>query len=222
MDKNSQEQKDLKAKTKKVIKKLKDKFGYIEPFLTHKNAYELVCAVSLSAQCTDDRVNMTTPALFAKYPSPEMLAEAKQKDVEELIKSCGFYKNKAKNLIAMAQRLVEEYGSEVPDNIEDLTSLGGVGRKTANVILGSWFKKPEGVVVDTHVLRITGLLGLIKAKDPIKAERELNELVPQKDMDQFSLLLISHGRDTCIARRPRCSDCILKNYCAYFSDNTKS
>ncbi len=208
---------ELKVRTKKIVSKLKNYYGDIKCFLKHKNAFELICAVCLSAQCTDDRVNMTTPALFKKYPTPEKLAAAKLSDVEKLIKSCGFYKNKSKNLIKLAQRLVSHYGGEVPDNIDELVYLAGVGRKTANVVLGTWFDKPAGVVVDTHVKRICYLLGLTKNTDPEKIEKELNILVPKKYWNNFSLWMISHGRETCIARRPQCPKCILKDECQYFA-----
>ncbi len=207
----------LKQQTLKIVKKLKAYYGDLKCFLRHKNAFELVCAVALSAQCTDDRVNMVTPALFKKYPTPEKMAEAKLTDVETIIKSCGFYKNKSKNLVKLAQQLVSNHAGELPDNIDDLVKLAGVGRKTANVVLGTWFNKPDGVVVDTHVKRITGLLGLTKNSDPVKIEQDLNLLVPKKYWNNFSLWLISHGRETCIARRPNCSKCILKDDCKYFN-----
>jgi endonuclease-3 len=206
---------DTKLKTKNIIKKLKSKYGELECFLTHKNAFELLCAVCLSAQCTDERVNMVTPALFKAYPDPKTLAEAKLKDVEKIIKSCGFYKNKAKNLIKMAQVLFFEHYSQVPDSMDKLVQLAGVGRKTANVVLGNWFKKSEGVVVDTHVKRIVNLIGLTNKKDPVKIEQDLNILVPKKHWDNFSLWLIAHGRETCIARRPLCSVCSLAKYCQH-------
>jgi endonuclease-3 len=206
---------DLKKHSKFVVSKLQNYYGDLECFLKHKNVFELICAVCLSAQCTDDRVNMTTPAFFKAYPTPEKLAAAKLTDVEKLIKSCGFYKNKAKNLVKLAQRLVSHHGSEVPDNIEELIELAGVGRKTANVVLGTWFKKPAGVVVDTHVKRITGLLGLTENTDPEKIEQDLNILVPKKHWHAFSLWLISHGRETCVARRPNCPKCMLKDECEY-------
>lgn len=212
---------DLKAKTKKICALLKKKYDIINGFLDHKNEFELICAVCLSAQCTDERVNMTTPALFAKYPNAKKLSEAKLSDVEKLIKSCGFYKNKAKNLILMSQRMISHHDGQVPDNIEDLTQLAGVGRKTANVVLGQWFGKPAGVVVDTHVKRITNLLGLTKKQEPEKIELELNELVPKKYWDTFSLWLISLGRDTCVARRPQCQDCILKKHCEHYTQQSK-
>ncbi len=207
----------MKFKSKAIVSKLKNYYGEVKCFLKHKNVFELICAVCLSAQCTDDRVNMTTPALFRKYANAEKLAEAKLTDVEKIIKSCGFYKNKAKNLVKLAQRLVSHHGAEVPDSIDELTQLAGVGRKTANVVLGTWFNKPAGVVVDTHVKRISGLLGLTKNTDPEKIEQDLNVLIPKKYWNNFSLWLISHGRETCIARRPNCPKCILKDECEYFT-----
>lgn len=209
---------ELKKQTKNIIKILNKKYGKLKCFLYHNNAFELLCAVILSAQCTDDRVNMVTPALFEKYPSPKKLALARLSVLEKIIKSCGFYKNKAKNLIAMAQRLMSEHNGEIPETIEELTSLAGVGRKTANVVLGNWFGKSAGVVVDTHVKRITNLLGISKSKEPEKIELELNKIVPKKYWDIFSLWLISHGRETCIARRPKCADCDLNKNCDSYRD----
>ncbi len=206
-----------KSRTKIIVSKLKNYYGDVKCFLKHKNAFELICAVCLSAQCTDDRVNMTTPALFKKYPNAEKLAAAKLTDVEKIIKSCGFYKNKSKNLVKMAQQLLSYHHGEVPDNIDDLVKLAGVGRKTANVVLGTWFNKSAGVVVDTHVKRISTLLGLTKNTDPVKIEQDLNLLVAKKYWNSFSLWLISHGRETCIARRPNCPKCILKDECEYFA-----
>jgi endonuclease III len=211
----------LKTKTSKIVSLLDNYYGEVKCFLTHKNAFELICAVALSAQCTDERVNMTTPLLFRKYPSPAKLAAAKLEDVEAIVKPCGFYKNKSKNLIKLAERLVSHHNSEVPDSIEELVQLAGVGRKTANVVLGTWFKKPAGVVVDTHVKRIVGFLGLSKNSDPEKIEQDLNKIVPRKHWDAFSLWLISHGRETCIARRPQCDKCLLNNYCDFFLSNKK-
>lgn len=210
----------MQARTKLIIKALKKRYGTIKCFLKHGNAFELICAVCLSAQCTDDRVNKVTPNLFKKYPSPEKLAQAKQGDVENIIKSCGFYKNKARNLIKMSQRLVSVYDGEIPDNIDDLVKLAGVGRKTANVVLGTWFNKPDGVVVDTHVKRITKLLGLTRSEDPVKIEQELNQIISKKYWDVFSLWLISHGREVCVARRPKCQICDLRKFCDYFNCHT--
>jgi endonuclease-3 len=206
---------DLKVKTRKIVKKLKDYYGEVECYLTHKNAFELICAVALSAQCTDDRVNMTTPALFKKYPDAFSMAKAKLADLEKIVKPCGFYKNKSKNLKNMAIRIVNEYQGEVPNKMEDLVTLAGVGRKTANVVLGNWFGASEGVVVDTHVKRISNLLGLTKNSDPVKIEQDLNKIVPKKHWDQFSLWLIAHGRETCIARRPQCDKCMFSKLCDF-------
>lgn len=208
------------TKVKSIVTKLKKHYGDVKCFLTHKNAFELICAVCLSAQCTDDRVNKVTPDLFKKYPTPKKLANAKLTDVEQTIKSCGFYKNKARNLVSMAKDLVENHNSEVPSTIEELTKLAGVGRKTANVVLGNWFNESEGVVVDTHVKRITNLLGLTNKQDPVKIEHELSEIIPKKYWDQFSLWLISHGREICIARRPKCNICFLQKECDYFHKNS--
>ena len=202
-----------KNKITVLIERLEEKYGEVECYLSHSNAFELLTAVILSAQCTDERVNLVTPALFSRYPTPQKLALAKISDLENVIKSCGFYKNKAKNLKAMAERLVSHHNSEVPDTMEELVALAGVGRKTANVVLGEWFKKSAGVVVDTHVSRITRLLGLTEEKTPEKIELDLNKLVPRKYWDIFSLWLIAHGRETCIARRPRCESCMLSDIC---------
>ncbi len=165
----------------------------------------------MSAQCTDKVVNTTTPALFSKYPTPFDLASADQGELEEIIHSTGFYRNKAKNLIAMARALVE-LGGEVPTEMEELVKLGGVGRKTANVVRSVAFGLP-GLPVDTHVKRITTLLGLTSKTDPVAIEAELNSLIPPNDRGAFSLQVILHGRSTCVARRPRCSECILSDIC---------
>ncbi|MDR0454984.1 MAG: endonuclease III [Deferribacteraceae bacterium] len=174
--------------------------------LTHSDAFQLITATILSAQCTDVAVNKVTPALFAKYPTPTVMAEAKQADVEKIIHSTGFYKNKAKNLIAMAKMLVTEFGGKAPDSMEELVKLPGVGRKTANVVLGNIFKVP-GVVVDTHVMRISDRLGFVPGGDPVKTERALEKLVPQKEWINFSHQVILLGRDLCAARRPLCGKC---------------
>lgn len=206
-------------KIKSIISKLKQHYGNVKCFLTHNNAFELICAVCLSAQCTDDRVNMVTPELFKKYSSSEKLAKAKQSDVEKIIRSCGFYKNKARNLILMAKDLEEKFNGKIPHSIEELTSLAGVGRKTANVVLGNWFQKSAGVVVDTHVKRITNLLGLTQNQDPEKIEKDLSEIIPKKYWDIFSLWLISHGREICVARRPKCNICFLQKECKFYQDS---
>jgi len=180
--------------------------------LDHRNPYELLAATILSAQCTDARVNMVTPALFARYPTPEDLAVARPDDVEELVRSTGFYKNKTKSLIGMAQALVDRYGGEVPSGMKDLVSVPGVGRKTANVVRSVALDLP-GLPVDTHVGRLSLRLGLTTETDPVKVELELNPMVPAKSRGLFSLLLILHGRRVCVARKPRCDQCVLNDFC---------
>lgn len=181
--------------------------------LDHESPFQLLIATILSAQCTDVRVNMVTPALFKAYPDPFKLATADLAHVEELVRSTGFYKNKAKNIIGCAQELVERHSGDVPQSIDELAALPGVGRKTANVVLSNCFDINEGVVVDTHVKRITNLLGLTKSDAPEKIEEDLIKLFPRKDWGMLSHLLIFHGRRTCIARRPQCDLCVLVDLC---------
>jgi endonuclease-3 len=172
----------------------------------------LLAATILSAQCTDERVNMVTPALFARYPDPQSLAVANPADVEEIVHSTGFYRAKAANLIGMASGLIERFGGEVPGGMADLTSLPGVGRKTANVVRSVALGLP-GLPVDTHVGRLTRRLGITAEEDPVRVELELNPMVPPLERGQFSLRLILHGRRVCPARRPRCGDCVLADFC---------
>ena len=180
--------------------------------LNHRNSFELLAATILSAQCTDERVNMVTPALFARYPDPESLAAANPLDVEEIVHSTGFYRAKAANLIGMASGLVDRFGGEVPGAMVDLTSLPGVGRKTANVVRSVALGLP-GLPVDTHVGRLTRRLGITTEEDPVRVELELNPMVPPLERGLFSLRLILHGRRVCPARRPRCGDCVLADFC---------
>jgi len=181
--------------------------------LDHRNAYELLCATILSAQCTDARVNIVTPVLFERYPTPEALARARPADVEAIIKSTGFFRNKTKSLIGMAQGLVADHGGEVPCTMEELRVLPGVGRKTANVILGNAYGINQGITVDTHVTRLSRLLGLTRQDDPAKIEQDLMLLFPRDHWALVSHLLIFHGRQVCIARRPRCAECVLSDIC---------
>ena len=181
--------------------------------LDHDGPFQLLIATILSAQCTDVRVNMVTPALFKKYPDARHLAAAKQEDVEELIRSTGFFRNKAKNLIAAAHALVEHHHGEVPRDLEPLTHLPGVGRKTANVVLGNAFGIEAGVVVDTHVARLSKRLGLTKQTDPVKIEKDLIKAIPQDAWTLWSHLLIWHGRRRCTARKPDCPNCELRSLC---------
>ncbi len=180
--------------------------------LDHRNAFELLAATILSAQCTDARVNLVTPALFARFPTPEDLAVADPSEVEELVRSTGFYKNKTKSLIGMAGALVDRFEGEVPSRMADLVTVPGVGRKTANVVRSVAMGLP-GLPVDTHVGRLSRLLGLTTETDPVKVEHELNPMVPAAERGDFSMRLILHGRAVCIARRPRCGECCLADFC---------
>ena len=180
--------------------------------LDHRNPYELLAATILSAQTTDVRVNMVTPALFARYPRPADLAAADQTEVEEIVKSTGFYASKAKNLIGMATALVERFGGEVPTDLDDLVTLPGVGRKTGNVVRSVAFGLP-GLPVDTHVGRLSRRLGLTEQEDPVKVELELNGYLPPLERGAFSLRMILHGRRVCDARKPACGSCVLEDVC---------
>jgi endonuclease-3 len=196
-----------------IIARLKQAYPDARCALDYRNPYELLCATILSAQCTDARVNMVTPTLFARYPTPFELARADPADVEEIIKSTGFFRNKTKSLIGMAQAVVADHDGEIPRTMEELRKLPGVGRKTANVVLGNAYSVNEGVTVDTHVTRLSGLLGLSQGNDAIKIEQELMHHYPREDWGLLSHLLISHGRQVCIARRPKCGDCVLARLC---------
>jgi endonuclease-3 len=203
----------LKARVAKLIAR----FGHAYPdatcALNHTSALELLVATILSAQSTDARVNMVTPALFAKYPTAAALAAANPAELEQEIHSTGFFRNKTRSLIGMAQALVERHQGQVPDTMAALVQLSGVGRKTANVILGTWFGKNEGVVVDTHVQRLSTLLGLTREQTPEKIEQDLMTLVPRAKWTWFGHTLIQHGRTVCIARRPRCQACVVNDLC---------
>lgn len=181
--------------------------------LDFTNAFELLCATILSAQCTDKRVNLVTPALFARYPDAASLARAQPEQVEEIIRSTGFFRSKAKSLVGMATGLVERHGGKVPADMEALTALPGVGRKTANVILGNAFGRNDGIVVDTHVTRLVNRLGLTRETDAVRIEQALVPLFPRQHWTMVSHLLIEHGRQVCVARRPRCGDCVLSDVC---------
>lgn len=193
--------------------RLEAAYGDPRPALQYTNAYELLVAVILSAQTTDDGVNKATPALFERYPTPAALAEADHADVETLVHSLGFFRQKAKNIIATARMIVAEYGGEVPDTMEDLTSLPGVARKTANIVLGNAFDKVEGIAVDTHVFRLARRFGLSTESDPNKVERDLLALFPQDHWHRVNYDLISHGRQVCDAKRPVCGACFLSDIC---------
>ncbi len=195
-----------------VLRLLKREYPVAICELTHNSAFQLLAATILSAQCTDMRVNMVTPALFDAYPTPERLAVADVAHVEQLVRSTGFYQTKAKNLIGMASQVMSRFGGEVPREIEDLVTLPGVGRKTANVLRSVVFGLP-GLPVDTHVGRLSRRLGLTKLEDPVKVEYELNAMLPPPEWGEFSLRLILHGRRVCDARTPRCEECLLESLC---------
>ena len=201
------------ALASEVFSRLKKLYPDAHCELNHSNPFELLIATILSAQCTDVRVNMVTPALFKKFPTPTKMANAKLEDVQEAIKSINFFNNKSKALIGCAQMLVDKHQNQVPQTVEELSELPGVGRKTANVVLGNAFNINTGIVVDTHVKRTTLLLGLTKNTDPEKVEQDLIKLFPNETWTDLSHLLIFLGRRTCIARRPQCDLCVLKDIC---------
>lgn len=204
---------DPTLQAKQVVRSLVQLYPTVECALVHRNPYELLVATILSAQCTDARVNMVTPALFARFPDPRTLAQADLAEVEELIHSTGFFRAKAKNLVAMANLVVELHGGEIPRELDALTALPGVGRKTAHVVLGNAFAIASGVVVDTHVKRLSFRLGLTTGRDPITIERDLVQIIPRKQWVDFSHRLIEHGRRTCVAIRPRCDECAIAAIC---------
>lgn len=208
-----------KERTLEVINRLRQAFPDAACALNHDNALQLLIATILSAQCTDERVNIVTETLFEKYQTVADFANADLEELEQDVRSTGFYRNKARNIKNCCIRLIEEYDGQVPNTMEDLTSLPGVARKTANVVLGNIFNLNIGVVVDTHVKRISTLLGLTKQTNPNKIEQDLMKLVPQDDWTMFSHYLILHGRKTCIARRPRCADCVLLDICPHGQKN---
>jgi endonuclease-3 len=181
--------------------------------LDHRNAYELLTATILSAQCTDERVNRVTPALFKRYPAPEDMAEAEQHELEDLIRSTGFFRNKAKSLLGMSAAIVERHGGTVPETMNELVALPGVGRKTANVVLGNAFGKNEGIVVDTHVTRVAGRLCLTTQTDAVKIEQDLMQLIAPQEWTDIAHLFIYHGRAVCRAPTPRCAECVLADIC---------
>ena len=204
-----------KAAVNRIIETLKGIYPDGLCSLQYKKDYELLFAVRLSAQCTDERVNKVTPALYARFPTLESFAEADPAEVGEYIHSCGFYNGKARDIVACAQKLVNEYGGRVPGTMEELTGLPGVGRKTANLILGDVFGQPA-YVCDTHCIRITVRLGLTDgSKDPLKVERQLRQCIPPEESNNFCHRMVLHGRAVCTARSPRCGECTLRPYCDF-------
>jgi endonuclease III len=202
-----------RQRTAEIVQRLHAEYPDAHCSLDHRNAFELLTATILSAQCTDERVNLVTPSLFRRYPTAEALAGARQEDVEELIRSTGFFRSKAKSLIGMAGALTDRHGGAVPRGMAELTALPGVGRKTANVVLGNAFAISEGVVVDTHVKRLSGRLGLTRHTEPEKIEPDLMKLVDPSEWTDISHLFIYHGRAVCKAPTPRCEACVLADIC---------
>ena len=194
------------------MRRLVDEYPDARCELDHENPFQLLAATILSAQCTDARVNMVTPHLFARYPTPWDLAEADPAELEEIIRSTGFFRSKARSLLGMAQGLVEDHDGEVPSSMKDLTALAGVGRKTANVVRSVALDLP-GLPVDTHVGRLSRRLGLTELEDPVKVEMALNAMIPAAERGRFSLRLILHGRRVCPSRKPKCGDCVLNDFC---------
>lgn len=208
---------DRKARAAKIVTELQKLYSDADCALGHESALQLLVATILSAQCTDDRVNKVTPALFARYKSAKDFAYAKPAELEKIIQSTGFFRNKAKNIIGAGRVISEKFGGEVPDNMDDLLEIPGVARKTANVVLGTWFEKNEGVVVDTHIGRLSHRLKLTwrsrDDKDAVKIEKDLMEIIPQEEWTFIGHALIWHGRKVCSARKPACERCTLSAYC---------
>lgn len=212
-DKSTELNKARRKTALAAIRRLKKLFPEAECALNHDSAFQLLVATILSAQCTDERVNMATPELFSKYPDALALKNSKQKDVEKIVNPLGFFRAKATNIRGMAAMLVDDYDGEIPQDIDELVKLPGVGRKTASVVLGTWYGIPSGVVVDTHVRRISNLLGLTESQNPIIIERDLMAILPKKEWIEYSHRIILHGRATCKARKPACHDCELLKIC---------
>ena len=201
-----------------IVRLLMAEYPLADCTLDWNKDYELLFSVRLAAQCTDERVNKITPALFARFPTLEAFAEADVAEVEEYVRSCGFYHSKARDIVACANVLLEKYGGELPHTMEELTALPGVGRKTANLILGDVFKVPGSTVVDTHCIRISNLLGLVDdLKDPVKIEMELRKILPPEHSSDFCHCIVLHGWAVCIARRPECERCCVRHLCQHYS-----
>ena len=204
---------EKKARAKVIVKRLRKAYPGAQTSLTFRNPFELLVATILSAQCTDERVNQVTPALFNRYPTADDMAGAKADELEAMIRSTGFFRNKTKSLLGMSNALVERHGGTVPAQMDELVNLPGVGRKTANVVLGNAFGKNIGVVVDTHVSRLSGRLGLTAETDAVRIEQDLMQLIPRKDWTLLPHLFIDHGRAVCKAPTPKCEICVLNDLC---------
>ncbi len=206
-----------------IVEELKNLYPEGLCSLEYEKDYELLFSVRLAAQCTDERVNKVTPALYSRFPTLESLAQAEVAEVEEYVHSTGFFRAKARDIVLASQMLLRDYGGKVPDTMEELLKLPGVGRKTANLILGDVYHVPGVVVADTHCIRITGLLGLTDGtKDPAKVETQLREILPAEESNDFCHRMVLHGRAVCIARRPQCQNCTLRPWCDYFMKNREN
>lgn len=209
------------ARVQDILNRLNQRYPNVTCALYHKSAWELLIATILSAQCTDVMVNKVTPILFQKYPTPQAMAAATPEELEPILRPTGFYRNKAKSVVGASKGIIENFGGQVPDEMEKILTLPGVARKTANVVLGTWFKKAVGVVVDTHVHRISRRLELTRADDPKNIEQDLMKVIPQEKWIEYSHQIIHHGRALCVARRPKCAECPLENIC-HAADKTWS
>ena len=207
----------MKEKALAIIDLLKERYPDAPCALHYQTDYQLMIAVRLSAQCTDARVNLVTPALFAAYPTLEALANAEVADIESYIHSCGFFRQKAKDIVGACRMLLEKHNGKVPDTMEALLQLPGVGRKTANLLLGDLYQKPGSIVCDTHCIRICGKLGLSQCKDPEKVEQQLRKILPPEESSDFCHRIVLFGREVCIARSPKCQECPLRGLCKEFS-----
>ena len=208
---------DIQERVAGVVDALRESYPDPRCALEYEKDYELMIAVRLSAQCTDERVNLVTPALFARYPTLESLAQADISEVEGYVRSCGFYHNKARDIVLSCQMLLERFGGRVPGTMEELLTLPGVGRKTANLLLGDLYKAPGAVVCDPHCIRITNTLGLARGKEPEKVERQLRAILPPEESSDFCHRIVLHGRAVCTARKPACERCTLRPYCLRYT-----
>ena len=211
---------ELSERVDGVIQALKKEYPDALCALQSQKDYELLIAVRLSAQCTDARVNMVTPALFERYPTLEAFAEADVEEVEKYIHSCGFYKHKARDIVLACQMLLTQYGGRVPDSMDELLKIPGVGRKTANLLLGDLYGQEGAVVCDTHCIRICNKLGLANGKDPARVEQQLRAILPPKESSDFCHRIVLHGRAVCVARAPKCGLCALSPWCKSYEDRT--
>ena len=200
----------------KFVEILKETYPDATCSLDFKTPFQMVVAVMLSAQCTDERVNKTTPALFERCKTVQDFADIDINELEKIIHPCGFYKNKAKNIKLCAKQVLENFGGDVPNNMEDLQSLAGVGRKSANVVMLEAFNSPQGIAVDTHAKRVSNLVGLSNESDPVKIEQDLLKIFPKEYLKDINHLFVWHGRNTCVARKPKCDSCSVKNFCKYY------